>query len=66
MEVRGFCYKGKGALWQWCVSCKSCWHAQALVPEEWNGTFLNFDHRILTSLPGLINDEIERRTNAGE
>jgi len=31
----GVKYKGLGALWEWCLSCKTYEHYSCLVPEAW-------------------------------
>jgi hypothetical protein len=58
LESRGLVYKGKGSLWEWCSSCKVFSHAQAFVPESWNGLELKLDHGNLTPIPDVLDELI--------
>lgn len=57
-EVRGVSFAGRGSVWEWCSSCRSYLHAQALVPKYWSGAILELDHSTLTPIPDVLNQAV--------
>jgi len=56
--VRGVLYAGPGSSWEWCSSCRSYEHAQALVPAYWSGAALDLDHSLLTPVPDVLDQAV--------
>lgn len=54
VRVNGIDYRGRGSVWEWCATCRSFNHAQALVPLSWAGAPLRLDHAKLTPVPDVI------------
>lgn len=54
LQVNGIAYQGRGSLWEWCATCRSFEHAQALVPLSWTAAPLQVDHAQLTPVPDLL------------
>jgi len=57
-EVPGMLLPKPGSSWEWCSSCRSYEHAQALVPGYWCAATLNLDHYILTPVPEVLDQAI--------
>ena len=63
LQVNGVAYQGRGSLREWCATCRSFEHAQALVPLSWTAAPLQVDHASLAPVPDLLDAVI--REHAG-
>ncbi len=57
-------FVARGALWEWCSSCRSYEHASALVPSWWQSD-VAVDERGLTALPDVLERFVAARSPRG-
>jgi hypothetical protein len=56
-------YIAKGALWEWCSSCRTFEHASALVPSWWRSD-ISIAAELLTATPDALEDAVEANHEA--
>lgn len=63
--LHGIKYKGRGAVWEWCIRCRTYEHASCLVPEQWVRPPLTVPEYELTPRPTGLAEALEPVLLAG-
>lgn len=57
--VCGVNYRGRGAVWEWCIECRTYEHASGLVPKVWVAPEIDVQEYYLKPSPVGLAEAIE-------